>query len=264
MYEFAYRKVTSVADAAAALQSASDGKLVAGGQTLLPTMKHRLASPSDLIDLGGIKELRGIRTDGERLVIGAMTTHAEVAASAEARKAIPALASLAGNIGDPAVRNRGTIGGSIANNDPAADYPAALIALGATIRTSKREIAADEFFTGMFETALDEDEIVVSVSFPKPLAAAYAKFQNPASRYAIVGVFVARTQGGVRVGVTGATPCAHRGMRLEEALNREFSPLALDGVQIPVEKMNSDIHATAEYRAHLVKVMAGRAVEACR
>ncbi len=263
MYQFTYHKLNNLTDAIEAIRNANDGKLVAGGQTMLPTMKHRLASPSDLIDLGGIAELQGILVEGDRLVIGAMTTHATVAASAEVRSMIPALASLAGNIGDPAVRNRGTIGGSVANNDPAADYPAALIGLGATIKTTSREIAADDFFTDMFETALEDDEIIVSISFPKPQAAAYMKFENPASRYAIVGVFVARTAEGVRVGVTGATSCAHRGMRIEEALNQDFSPAALDQVQLPVEKMNSDIHASPEYRAHLVKVMTKRAVQAC-
>jgi len=263
MYEFNYHKFDNLADAVEAIRNADDGKFVAGGQTMLPTMKHRLASPSDMIDLGGISELSGISVDGDNLVIGAMTTHATVAAASEVQNMIPALASLAGNIGDPAVRNRGTIGGSIANNDPAADYPAAVIALGATVKTTKREIAGDEFFTDMFETALAEDEIVVSISFPKPQAAAYMKFENPASRYAIVGVFVARTAAGVRVGVTGATPCVHRGMRLEEVLNQNFTPAALDSVQLPVEKMNSDIHASAEYRAHLVKVMTKRAVQAC-
>jgi carbon-monoxide dehydrogenase medium subunit len=263
MYQFTYHKLNNLTDAIEAIRNANDGKLVAGGQTMLPTMKHRLASPSDLIDLGGIAELQGISVEGDRLVIGAMTTHATVAASAEVRSMIPALASLAGNIGDPAVRNRGTIGGSVANNDPAADYPAALIGLGATIKTTSREIAADDFFTDMFETALEDDEIIVSISFPKPQAAAYMKFENPASRYAIVGVFVARTAEGVRVGVTGATSCAHRGMRIEEALNQDFSPAALDQVQLPVEKMNSDIHASPEYRAHLVKVMTKRAVQAC-
>ncbi len=263
MYQFTYHKLNNLTDAIEAIRNANDGKLVAGGQTMLPTMKHRLASPSDLIDLGGIAELQGISVEGDRLVIGAMTTHATVAASAEVRSMIPALASLAGNIGDPAVRNRGTIGGSVANNDPAADYPAALIGLGATIKTTSREIAADDFFTDMFETALEDDEIIVSISFPKPQAAAYMKFENPASRYAIVGVFVARTAEGVRVGVTGATSCAHRGMRIEEALNQDFSPAALDQVKLPVEKMNSDIHASPEYRAHLVKVMTKRAVQAC-
>ena len=263
MYDFSYLKVSSVTGAVTAIQKAEDGKFVAGGQTMLPTMKHRLASPSDLIDLGGITELNGIDVDGDTVTIGAMTTHATVAASTEVQNAIPALAKLAGNIGDPAVRNRGTIGGSIANNDPAADYPAAVIALGAVVKTSKREIPGDEFFTGMFETALEEDEIITAVTFPNPDMAAYMKFENPASRYAIVGVFVTRTGDSVRVGITGATPCAHRGMKLEEPLNTNFSGDAVDGVEIPVEKMNSDIHASAEYRAHLVKVMAKRAVEAC-
>ncbi|MDP6536340.1 MAG: xanthine dehydrogenase family protein subunit M [Gammaproteobacteria bacterium] len=263
MYEFAYHKASSVDDAVAAMQKAEDGKFVAGGQTMLPTMKHRLASPSDIIDLGGIDALRGISIDGDTVTIGAMTTHAAVAASAEVQGAIPALAQLAANIGDPAVRNRGTLGGSIANNDPAADYPAAVIALGATVTTNKREISGDEFFSGMFETALEEDEVITSVSFPKADAAAYMKFENPASRYAIVGVFLAKTGDSVRIGVTGATPCAHRGMRLEEALNGNFSTHALESVEIPVEKMNVDIHASAEYRAHLVKVMTSRAVDAC-
>lgn len=263
MYNFSYQKVSSIADAVDAIQKAEDGKFVAGGQTMLPTMKHRLASPSDVIDLGGIDELKGISVDGDIVTIGAMTTHAEVAASNDVQGAIPALANLAGNIGDPAVRNRGTIGGSIANNDPAADYPAAVIGLGATVKTNKREISGDEFFTGMFETALEEDEVITAVSFPKSDASAYMKFENPASRYAIVGVFVARSGGAVKVGVTGATACAHRGVRLEEALNGNFAVDAVDGVEIPVEKMNSDIHASAEYRAHLVKVMTKRAVEAC-
>ncbi len=263
MYDFSHQKVSSVAGAVAAIQNAEDGKFIAGGQTMLPTMKHRLASPSDLIDLGGITELNGINVDGDVVIIGAMTTHAAVAASSEVRNTIPALAQLAGNIGDPAVRNRGTIGGSIANNDPAADYPAAVIALDAVVKTSKREIPGNEFFTGMFETALEEDEIITAVMFSKPDVAAYMKFENPASRYAIVGVFVARAGDSVRVGITGATPCAHRGIKLEESLNADFSGKAIEGVEIPVEKMNSDIHASAEYRAHLVKVMAKRAVEAC-
>jgi len=263
MYEFSYHKSASVEDAVTAMQQAEDGKFVAGGQTMLPTMKHRLASPSDLIDLGGIADLVGISVSDDSVTIGAMTTHASVAASADVQSAIPALAQLAGHIGDPAVRNRGTIGGSIANNDPAADYPAAIIALGATVKTNKREISGDDFFTGMFETALEEDEIITSVSFPKADAAAYMKFENPASRYAIVGVFLAKTGGGVRIAVTGATPCAHHGMRLEEALNGNFSAEVIDGVEVPVEKMNADIHASAEYRAHLVKVMTKRAVAAC-
>ena len=263
MYNFSYHKPASVEQAVEAMGSADDGKFVAGGQTMLPTMKHRLASPSDVIDLGGIQELTGIAVDGENISIGAMTTHAAVAASADVQNMIPALAKLAGNIGDPAVRNRGTLGGSIANNDPAADYPAAVIALGATVKTNKRDIPADEFFTDMFETALDDSEIITSVSFPRAEAASYMKFENPASRYAIVGVFVAKTGDEVRVGVTGASPCPHRGMRLEAALNRDFTPAACDEVEIPVERMNADIHASAEYRAHLVKVMTKRAVSAC-
>jgi len=263
MYEFSYHRPASVAEAAELIANSADGKIVAGGQTLLPTMKHRLASPSDVIDLGGIGELGGIVVNGNIVTIGAMTTHAEVAASSEVREAIPALAALAGNIGDPAVRNRGTIGGSIANNDPAADYPGAVIALGATVRTNQREIAGEDFFTGMFETAIEEDEIIVAVDFPRPEAAAYMKFENPASRYAIVGVFIARTAAGARAAVTGAAACAYRAYRLEEALAGGFSPEALADFQAPVERMNTDIHASAEYRAHLVKVMARRAVAAC-
>ena len=263
MYEFSYHRPASVTEASELIANSADGKIVAGGQTLLPTMKHRLASPSDVIDLGGIEELGGIVVNGNIVTIGAMTTHAEVAASGEVREAIPALAALAGNIGDPAVRNRGTIGGSIANNDPAADYPAAVIALGATVRTNRREIDGEAFFTGMFETALEEDEIVVAVDFPRPEAAAYMKFENPASRYAIVGVFIARTAAGPRAAVTGATACAHRAYPMEEALQGSFSPDALADFAAPVERMNADIHASAEYRAHLVRVMAQRAVAAC-
>ena len=263
MYEFSYHRPASVAEAADLIANAADGKLVAGGQTLLPTMKHRLASPSDVVDLGGIAELSGIVANGNIVTIGAMTTHAEVAASAEVREAIPALAALAGGIGDPAVRNLGTLGGSIANNDPAADYPAAVIALGATVRTNRREIAGEDFFTSMFETALEEDEIIVAVDFPRPEAAAYMKFENPASRYAIVGVFIARTSSGPRAAVTGATSCAHRAYRLEELLQGSFNADSLADFQAPVDKMNSDLHASAEYRAHLVRIMAQRAVAAC-
>ena len=263
MYNFSYEKVNSVDEAVKIMKGAEDGKFLAGGQTMLPTMKHRLAGPSDLIDLSGIKELRGITSDESSVTIGAMVTHATVACSSEIKEAIPALAKLAGNIGDPAVRNRGTIGGSIANNDPAADYPAAVIALDAKVITNKRELAGSAFFTGMFETALDNDEIITSVKFPRAATAAYMKFENPASRYAIAGVFLVKTTDGVRIGVTGATSCAHRGLRLEEALTQNFSPESVDKVELPVDKMNSDIHASAEYRAHLVKVMTKRAVEAC-
>ena len=228
----------------------------------MPTLKQRLAQPSDLVDLGAIAELKGIRQEGDKLVIGAMTTHAEVAASEVVRGAIKALAALADHIGDAQVRNRGTIGGSIANNDPAADYPAAVVGLNATIKTNQRTITADDFFTGMFETALGDDEIVVSVSFAKPTRAGYAKFPNPASRYAIVGVMVAQTGGQTRVAVTGAAPSVFRLAAAESALAGNFSPSALDGLSVSADDLNSDIHASAAYRAHLIKVMAKRAVQA--
>ncbi|MEZ5667071.1 MAG: xanthine dehydrogenase family protein subunit M [Alphaproteobacteria bacterium] len=262
MYNFAYHRPSSLAEAASAISGASDGKLLAGGMTLIPTMKQRLAEPSDLVDLGAIRDLAGISASGDGLKIGAMTTHAAVAASADVKAAIPALASLADGIGDPQVRNRGTIGGSIANNDPAADYPGAVLALNATVHTNKRTIAADAFFTGMFETALEDGEIITAVTFPKPAKAAYVKFPNPASRYALVGVFVAQTGGGVRVAVTGAAPCAYRASELEAALAGSFSAAALDGVTIDAGGLNGDIHATPEYRAHLIKVLAKRAVAA--
>src|SRR5690349_3272478 len=223
MYEFDYTRPANLDDAARGLGDA-DAKLVAGGMTLIPTLKMRLAKPSQLIDLGAIPQLKGISEDGDAIVIGAMTRHVEVNRSAVVKRAIPALAALAGLIGDPAVRNRGTIGGSIANNDPAADYPSAVVGLGATVVTTRRQIAGDDFFTGMFETALGPDEIVTAVRFPKPQAAAYQKFKNPASRYAIVGVFVARTAGGIRVAVTGAAPCVFRQRDMEAALSRSFTP----------------------------------------
>ena len=262
MYNFNYVRPASLADATKALAGKADAKIVAGGQTLLPTMKQRLAEPSDLIDLGGVAELKGIKTEGNALVIGAMTTHAEVAKSSAVKSAIPALAVLAEGIGDPQVRNRGTIGGSISNNDPAADYPAGLVGLGATVVTNKRKIAADDFFTGLFETALEPGEIVTSVSFPIPEKAGYSKFPNPASRYAVVGVMVAKTKGGVRVAVTGAGPCVFRAAEMEKALASKFSPDAVAGIKVPATNLNSDIHASAEYRAHLVTVMAKRAVAA--
>jgi aerobic carbon-monoxide dehydrogenase medium subunit len=264
MYAFEYHRPTSLDDAAALLAKSEDAKLMAGGMTLIPTLKQRLARLSDVVDLGKIGGLSGIRRDGANLVIGAMTKHGEVAASNEVKGAIPALASLADGIGDPQVRNRGTIGGSIANADPAADYPAGLVALGATVRTTKRELKADDFFTGLFETALEPGEIVTAVSFPIPEKAAYIKFPNPASRYAVVGVFVAKTGGGVRVAVTGAGPSVFRVPEMEKALAANFSPDAIKSVQVPADGLNSDIHASAEYRAHLVGVMARRAVEACR
>jgi carbon-monoxide dehydrogenase medium subunit len=262
MYAFEYHRPKTVAEAVSLLQGASDGKLLAGGHTLIPTLKQRLASPSDLIDLGAIAELKGIREEGDRLIIGALTTYSEVVESETARRAIPALAQLASHIGDSQVRNRGTIGGSVANNDPASDYPAAVLGLNATVRTNQREIAADDFFLGMFETALGDAEVITAVSFPRPAKAGYMKFPNPASRYAIVGVMAAQTAGGVRVAVTGAGPCVFRAKDFEQALASSFTPDALDRVSLSPNGLNSDIHASAEYRAHLVKVMAKRAVAA--
>ncbi len=263
MYDFTYHRASGVADAIGKVNAAAEGLFLAGGHTLLPTLKLRLARPSDLIDLQDIGDLRGISVSGDGVTVKAMTTHATVAGSKEARAAIPALANLAGGIGDPHVRARGTIGGSISNNDPAADYPAAVVGLGATVKTDKREIAGDDFFTGMFETALDDGELVTEVSFPRADRAAYYKFKNPASRFAIVGVFVARTGGGVRVAVTGAGPCVFRVGEMEEALAADFSSDAIKDIQIPEDGLNSDIHAQADYRAHLVNVCARRAVDAC-
>lgn len=263
MYPFNYHRADSAEAAARLLAANADAKLLAGGQTLLPTMKQRLASPSDLVDLAGAKALSGITVSGGAVTVGAMTRHADVAGSAEVRKAIPALAALAGGIGDPHVRAVGTIGGSIANNDPAADYPAGCLGLGATIRTTRREIAADDFFTGLFQTALDDDEVIVSVTFPAPKKAGYAKFANPASRYAIVGVFAAQTGAGARVAVTGAgADGVFRVAEMEAALAKDFSPDAIAGIAVPAGGLNSDIHASAEYRAHLITVMARRAVAA--
>jgi carbon-monoxide dehydrogenase medium subunit len=262
MYEFTYHKPGSLADAAKLL-GAEDAKLVAGGMTLVPTLKQRLAKPSDLVDLATIASLKGIKEEGGGVTIGAMTRHIDVHRSSVVKSVIPALAALAGMIGDPAVRNRGTMGGSVANNDPAADYPSAVLGLGATVVTTTREIAGDDFFTGMFETALGQDEIITAIKFPKPQAAAYQKFKNPASRYAIVGVFVARTSGGVRVAVTGAGPCVFRVPEMEAALGKSFTADAIKDIAIPQDGLNSDIHASAEYRAHLVNVMARRAVAAC-
>ena len=263
MYDFAYHKAASVDEAAATLKAADDAVLLAGGMTLIPTLKLRLAQPSDLVDLGGIGALRGIEVDGGAVEIGAMTTHAAVAGSAEVARAVPALATLAAHIGDAQVRNRGTIGGSIANNDPAADYPAACLGLGATIVTDAREIAADDYFTGLFETALDAGEIVTAVRFPVPEKAGYAKFPNPASRYALVGVFAALTGAGPRVAVTGAgRGGVFRVAAMESALTEDFSADAVAGVRVPADDLSRDIHASAEYRAHLITVMAKRAVAA--
>jgi aerobic carbon-monoxide dehydrogenase medium subunit len=259
MYEFEFEQPGSVADAVAALKS-EDAQALGGGQTLLPTMKQRLASPAKLVSLSGIGEMQGVSDDGGAVVIGGATTHAAVAAGAGA---YPALADMAGHIGDPAVRNRGTIGGSIANNDPSADYPAAALASGATIVTDSREIAADDFFQGMFTTALNEGEIITGVRFPVPEAASYQKFLQPASRFALVGVFVAKTADGVRVAVTGASEeGVHRWSEAEAALSGDFSASAIEGLSVSADGMISDLHGSGAYRAHLVAVLTKRAVTA--
>ncbi len=261
MYDFAYHKPSTVADAVKLLAD-PDAKAVSGGHTLIPALKHRLNKPSALVDLSGIAELKGIRRQGNAIVIGALTRHVEVANSAEVKAAIPALAHMAAHIGDIQVRNRGTIGGSVANNDPAADYPAAVLGLGATVQTSKRRIAADDFFQGMFTTALEPDEILVAIEFPIPEKAGYAKMKNPASRYVMTGVFVAKTGGAARVAVNGAAPCVFRQAEMEKALGATWSEASVAGVKQSADDLNSDIHASAEYRAHLVTVMAKRAVVA--
>jgi len=260
MYDFGYSKPASLADAVKALSGDADAKALAGGQTYIPVLKQRLAKPSTVVDLSGLG-LTGITVSGSSVTIGAMTRHCDVAASADVKAKIPALAGLAAHIGDEAVRHRGTIGGSLANNDPAADYPAAVLALGATIKTDRRSIKADDFFAGMFTTVLEQGEIITSVEFPIPAKAAYEKFPNPASRYAMVGVFVAQTSGGVRVAVTGAGQGGvFRHAAMEAALASNFSAAALNGVATPQDDMNGDIHASQEYRAHLVGVIAKRAV----
>lgn len=260
MYEFNYTKATSLDEAKKQHGDAEDPSYMSGGMTLLPTLKLRLAKPSDVIDLAGVPDLAGISVDGKTVTIKAMTRHAAVAASADVQKAIPALAKMAGGIGDPMVRNRGTIGGSLANNDPAADYPAAVVGLGATIHTDTRTIAGDDFIKGLFETALEPGELITAVSFTIPDKAGYMKFPNPASRYCIVGVMVSLTGKDVRVGVTGAGACAFRVADMEAALAVEFTPGAVENISIPDTDLNSDIHAGADYRAHLVTVMAKRAV----
>jgi carbon-monoxide dehydrogenase medium subunit len=262
MYDFAYHRPTSLADAVKLLGADSEAKALAGGQTLIPTLKLRLAHPTGLIDLGGVAELKGIKLAGKILTIGAGVTHAEVAASKDVAGAIPALARLAEHIGDAQVRNRGTIGGSIANADPAADYPAALVGLGATVKTNKREIKADDFFTGLFATALAPGELVVSVSFPVPDKAAYVKFPQPASRFALVGVFVARTGKAVRVAVTGAGASVFRLPGMEEMLGKSFTAAAIERYTVETQHLNNDIHANRAYRGHLVSVLARRAVAA--
>lgn len=260
MYAFTHHAATSVADA---VKSVGEGKFLAGGHTLIPTMKQRLAQPGHLVDLNKVGELKGISDNGSVLTIKAMSTHGEVAGSDVVKKAIAGLAELAGGIGDPQVRHRGTIGGSVANNDPVADYPAALLALGATVVTDRRKIAADDFFQGLFTTALEDNELITAVEFPHADKFAYAKFRNPASRYALVGVAVAKRGGEVRVAVTGAgSDGVFRWKEAEAKLSANFSAGALDGLQVAASGLNGDIHGSAEYRAHLISVMAKRAVAA--
>lgn len=260
MYSFDYERPSGVNEAVSAI--GEDDKFLAGGQTLLPTLKLRLAQAGKLVDLGGIADLKGISVSGSEVSIGAMTRHVDVANSADVKSAIPALSYLASHIGDAQVRNRGTIGGSISNNDPAADYPAALVGLGATVHTNKRSLSAEDFFVDLFETALEEDELVTKVTFPIPEKAGYAKFPNPASRYALTGVFVAKTAQGVRVAVTGAGPCVFRQTDMEAALSSNFSADALSGIKTEASGLSADIHASADYRANLISVMAARAVKA--
>ena len=263
MYNFNYQKAHSQEEAVSARQSADDGTYLAGGMTLIPTLKQRLAQPSDLIDLSAIADMVGITADGNSITIGAMTTHATVSESDLVKSKIPALAGLAGNIGDPQVRNRGTIGGSVANNDPAADYPAGCLGLNATIITNTREIAAEDFFTNLFETALEEGELVTAVKFPIPDKAAYAKFPNPSSRYAIVGVMVVQTNGETRAAVTGASDSGvFRASDIEKALGSNLDAAGAKAVKVLPDGLNSDIHASAEYRAHLISIMASRAAAA--
>jgi aerobic carbon-monoxide dehydrogenase medium subunit len=262
MYETTYHRPSSIEEAAALFAKGSEAKYLAGGHTLLPVMKQRLASPSDVIDLGRIKELVGVELSADALTIKAATTYFDIMQNADAKKAIPAIVHLTSMLGDPQVRYRGTIGGSIANNDPAADFPAAVLALGATVKTNKRSIAADDFFKGLFSTALEDGEIITAVSFPIPAKAAYSKMRHPASRFALTGVFVVKTKAGdVRVAATGASQNGvMRVPAIEAALKANWSPGALDSVQISADGMLADIHGSSTYRANLIKVMAQRAV----
>jgi carbon-monoxide dehydrogenase medium subunit len=262
MHHTHYHRPASIAEAVKLIAQHPDDKVLAGGQSTLPSMKLGLVAPEGFVDLAGVAELKGIRVEGASVRVGAMTTHADVAASRDVRSMIPALATLAYGIGDRAVRNRGTIGGSLAHSDPAACYPAGVLGLGATIHTNARQIAADDFFKGLYETALKAGELITAVSFPKPEKAAWVKFKQPASRFSIVGVFVAKTAGGVRVAVTGAGPCAFRVMALEDKLNARFAPESCDGVTISAAGLNSDLHGSSEYRAHLIGVLTRRAVAA--
>ncbi len=260
MYDFAYDKPSSVAEAVKLLSADPDARPISGGQTLLPALKHRLNRPTSLVDLSGIAELKGIKREGDKITVGALTRHIEVQNNPDIKAAIPALAYMATVIGDIQVRNRGTMGGSVSNNDPAADYPAAVLALDATLVTDKRRIASDDFFQGMFTTALEPGELLVAIEFPVPEKSGYAKMRNPASRYVMAGVFVAKTKGGVRVVVNGAGPGVFRQTEMEQALSANWSPDAVAGIKQPSEGLNGDIHGSAEYRAHLVTVMAKRAV----
>jgi carbon-monoxide dehydrogenase medium subunit len=262
MKDFAFHRPASIKDAVALLRAHSGGKFLAGGQSLLPVLKLELAEPTDLVSLGHLKELRDIRHDGDKLAVGALATHDQVHRSADVVRHIPALANLAGGIGDAQVRNRGTLGGSVAHSDPAADYPAALLGLGATIVTDRRSIPADDFFTGLFATALAADELVTAVQFPVPKRAAYAKFAHRASKYALVGVFVAETAHGIRVAVTGAGVKVFRQTAFEAALGKKLAPASLDGIAVSSADLNSDAEASADYRAHLIGVMARRAIQA--
>ncbi len=260
MSHLAYHRPACVAEAARLAAEDADAKVLGGGQSIIPALKLGLLAPSALIDLAGIAELRGIRLQGRTLTIGAMTTHAAVAESPQVRSSIPALARLAAGIGDRQVRNRGTAGGSLANSDPAADYPAAALGLGATLRTTRRAIAADSFFTGLFETDLAPGELLTAVDFPVPDRSGYVKLPQPASRFALVGVFVAQTGKAVRVAVTGAAACVLRIAEMEEALASRFAPGSLEGIVIPADGLSSDIHGSAQYRAHLIRVLARQAV----
>lgn len=259
MYAFAYERPAALADAMAKISAG--GQALAGGQTLIASLKQRLAQPGSLVDLSGISELSGIKKEGNTLVIGAMTRHEFVADSPEVKSSIPGLAALAGNIGDRQVRAMGTMGGSVANNDPAACYPSAVLALGATVQTNKRKIAADDFFQGMYTTALEEGELITAIHFPLAKKSAYAKFRQPASRFALVGVFVAQTDQGVRVAITGAGNGVFRHAGLEAALSQSFTPEAVEGVSIDAGELNGDLHATAAFRAQLIKVQTQRAVQ---
>lgn len=260
MYQFKYHRPGSVDAAVGLYRSSEDAMYLAGGQTLIPTLKLHLAAPTDVIDLAGIDGMEGIEADNGTIHIGALTRHDRVASSTLVRERLPALAFLAGMIGDVQVRNLGTIGGAVANSDPAADYPAAVIGLGGSVRTTDRSIAADDYFEDLFVTALQPGELITGIDFPVARRAAYRKFPNPASRYAVVGVFVADFAGTIRVGVTGAGPCACRATSIEEALNDHLDPAALDEIEVPEAGLNSDLHASPAYRAHLVKIMAKRAV----